>query len=109
MSDSVFLEKENWPVEGKRFLYKNIPQTRSEQDRFKDRTGKLGFPWESNYEPDHVLDLQFGGWDSFLNLWPLPTTLNHSAGGKHLHERQKTAEALGKSGDYYVVIRKIEK
>jgi len=110
------VKEEYWPEKDESFLYDPKPELdkddlgeRSEQYRFKRVTESLGFPWGSKYQPDHVRDLQFGGLDSFFNLWPLDASQNLRAGATHADQRRKTDEALGKSGHYYFVIVKIVK
>jgi hypothetical protein len=49
--------------------------------RFKSLVGKLGFvASESGWDIDHVVELQIGGQDEFVNMWPLPKGENRSSG-----------------------------
>lgn len=48
---------------------------------FKRLVGRFGFvASESDWDIDHVVELQLGGKDEFPNLWPLPKGENRSSG-----------------------------
>ncbi len=49
--------------------------------KFKRLVGKFGFKAsDSDWDIDHVVELQLGGKDEFPNLWPLPKGENRSSG-----------------------------
>ena len=58
---------------------------RSAEGQFKDLLGAHGFEW-SGTAPDHVLDLGWGGSDTFTNLWPLDSGTNSAANQSYNQE-----------------------
>jgi hypothetical protein len=74
-----------WPAEGTKLKQDETPRGRT-ADEFQDALAEEGYdPFESpvSESPDHVMDLFFGGKDTFRNLWPLDKDVNRSAGTWH--------------------------
>lgn len=69
-----------------RVLRKGEKTTRGgQEDAFVKDLEEYGFEGFSDgeYSPDHVLDLDWGGPDSYANLWPLTRSTNVAAGRYH--------------------------
>lgn len=70
------------PRIGKQLQLIPLSQTRDNSSWFRDVLEKYGFDW-SGLQVDHVQDLEWGGPDSFENLWPMDSSANMSAGSRN--------------------------
>ena len=71
-----------WPYEGMIFQRRGTSRSGTAQKEFRDALTERGYFW-AGYDADHVIDLQFGGEDSFYNVWPLDSGINQWAGTWH--------------------------
>ena len=109
-SRSVFerigVSRENWPFQGKRFQF--IPHEEREEpekNRLRNLLDTLGFD-RSGTDVDHVHELQFGGADTFGNLWPADNSANRSAGSRHLGQLENYRQQIGNlAGRHFVITR----
>lgn len=95
---------ENWP-EGSQwarcFMYIETKGSHDESDNFRQLMRALEArydglsPNEATVQIDHVRELQFGGEDSFANLWPFDSRANPSAGSLHQKEIAAYKKILG--------------
>lgn len=100
----VGVVSENWP-EGSSwaqcFMYVETKGSRDESDNFRQLMKALDArfdglsPDEGKVQIDHVRELQFGGEDSFANLWPFDSSANPSAGSLQQKEIAAYKKLLG--------------
>jgi hypothetical protein len=66
--------------------------------QFNDELKRWGYNRDDNVAPstdgDHVMELQVGGADDQVNLWPLNASINRSSGGAVKRERERILTAL---------------
>jgi hypothetical protein len=109
-SRSVFerigVSRGNWPFQGKRFQF--IPHEEREEpekNRLRTLLDTLGFD-RSGTDVDHVHELQFGGADTFSNLWPADNSANRSAGRRHADQLENYRQQIGNlAGRHFVITR----
>jgi hypothetical protein len=101
------IEEENRPWLGKLFQYVPEQDERSdpERARFLRTMDNLGFD-RTGLQMDHVHELQFGGFDTFTNIWPADSSMNMSAGGRHQAQVEAYRQRLGNlAGRWFVIVR----
>jgi len=73
-----------WPGVGTKLQRMKTPRDPSVTKSFTEDLNEFGFDmFERGYQADHVVDLAFGGADSYANLWPLDAQTNEWAGALH--------------------------
>ncbi|HMN99071.1 MAG TPA: hypothetical protein PKD59_06630 [Miltoncostaeaceae bacterium] len=80
------VDGEWWPHEGK-ILKKTGQQDRGDgAPEFRDHLETHGVRMDGSWQMDHVQDIQFGGVDSFSNLWVFEGPANMTAGTLHAQQ-----------------------
>ncbi|MBO7743583.1 DUF4157 domain-containing protein [Paenibacillus sp. MWE-103] len=81
---SKFIGAKIWPKVGTKLQRDPTPRDTSVTKKYREDLEEFGFDmWEKSCQPDHVVDLAFGGEDTYANLWPLDGTMNMAAGPLH--------------------------
>jgi hypothetical protein len=80
------VDGEWWPREGK-ILKKTGQQARGNgAEEFRDHLESSGVRMDGSWQIEHVQDIQFGGPDSFSNLWVFEGPANMTAGTLHAQQ-----------------------
>jgi len=104
VSDRIGVASRNWPFQGK-FLQYLPHEAREEQNRLRALLSRLGYD-RAGTDVDHVHELQFGGTDTFGNLWPADNSANRSAGRRHTTQLENYRQQLGNiEGRHFVIAR----
>lgn len=101
---------ENWPETGawsRCFQYvQPASSSRAESAAFRELLRGLGHD-VSGVQVDHIRELQFGGVDSFANLWTLDRRANMSAGALHRAQIRAYRAIFGNLAGKYMRISSI--
>jgi hypothetical protein len=80
------VDGEWWPWKGK-ILKKTGGQDRGDgAPDFREHLETHGVRMDGSWQMDHVQDIQFGGPDTFVNLWPFEGPANMTAGTLHAQQ-----------------------
>ncbi|NBD22289.1 eCIS core domain-containing protein [Paenibacillus glycinis] len=81
---SKFIGVNFWPKIGTKLQRNPTPRDASVTKKYREDLEEFGFDmWEKSCQPDHVVDLAFGGADTYANLWPMDEDKNMAAGPLH--------------------------
>jgi hypothetical protein len=85
-------------ADGMIFQAKSATTRGSTVDKFNSELKDWGYNRNDNAAPptdgDHVMELQVGGPDDPVNIWPLNASINRSSGGAVKRERERILTAL---------------
>ena len=106
VTERIGVSRGNWPFQGKRFQYlPHEERLEPEKNRLRGLLDRFGYD-RSGTDVDHVHELQFGGSDTFGNLWPADNSANRSAGARHLDQPENYRQQLGNlAGRHFVISR----
>ncbi|WP_196240329.1 DUF4157 domain-containing protein [Dyella choica] len=99
LGEPIGVPPKYWPRPGK--IMQLLPSERgSKADDFRAALTRYGYDW-TGLQADHVQDLDWGGPDEFVNLWPLSSDANLSAGTRQ-NLTQKISYCETPSGPHVV-------
>ncbi|MDQ6867044.1 MAG: HNH endonuclease [Pseudomonadota bacterium] len=104
--ERIGVARGHWPFQGKPFQF--VPheaREEPEKNRLRNLLDTLGFD-RSGTDVDHVHELQFGGADTFSNLWPADNSANRSAGSRHKEQLDNYRQQFPNlAGRHFVIAR----
>lgn len=106
--DRIGVAGSNWAFQGKPFQY--VPYSEREEpekNRLRRLLDTLGYN-RAGTDVDHIHELQFGGSDTFSNLWPADNSANRSAGTRHQKQLENYEKQLGNLAGRHFVIARIQ-